>query len=229
MNIIINGGTKGIGYEIVRILATDRENNLIVTGRSGEILESLQQQFSNIFIVALDMEGFEVFESAYCEALGNLGGGADILINMAGLLLNKPFEQFDAAEARRIMEVNFTGPAMAIRAARPYMKRGSHIVNISSMGGFQGASKYPGLSFYSASKAAIASLTESLAVEFTAYEIAVNCLALGAVQTAMLAEAFPGYEAKVLPGEMAKYIIDFALKGSRFFNGKILPVALSNP
>jgi NAD(P)-dependent dehydrogenase (short-subunit alcohol dehydrogenase family) len=108
-------------------------------------------------------------------------------------------------------------------------KKPTHIVNIGSMGGFQVSTKYPGLSYYSASKAAIACLTECLSVEFKNAKIAVNCLALGAVQTEMLSEAFPGYQAPVQPGEVAQFIADFALHGHKYINGKIIPVALSNP
>ena len=109
------------------------------------------------------------------------------------------------------------------------MTDGSHIVNITSMGGFQGSSKYKGLAYYSASKAALACLTECLATEFSEAGIKVNCLALGAVQTEMFEEAFPGYKAPVDAREMGEFIADFALKGHKFFNGKILPVAVGNP
>jgi NAD(P)-dependent dehydrogenase (short-subunit alcohol dehydrogenase family) len=109
------------------------------------------------------------------------------------------------------------------------MRKGSHIVNIASMGGFQGSSKYKGLSYYSASKAALACLTECLATEFQESKIKVNCLALGAVQTEMFEAAFPGNKAPVKAHEMAEFIADFALKGHKFFNGKILPVATNNP
>ena len=127
------------------------------------------------------------------------------------------------------METNFFGPASLIRSLKPMMPEGSHIVNISSMGGFQGSVKFRGLSYYSASKAAISCLTECLANEFSESEISVNCLALGSVQTEMLSEAFPGYKAPVEANEMAEFISDFALTGNKFFNGKILPVAVGNP
>jgi len=153
----------------------------------------------------------------------------DILINIAGRLAVKDFELFFFYLARNIMQVNFFGPASVIRYIKPLMPKGSHIVNISSMGGFQGSSKYRGLSYYSASKAAIACLSECLAGEFAESGISVNCLALGSVQTEMLAEAFPGYKAPVNAGEMAEFITDFALNGHRFFNGRILPVAVTNP
>jgi len=97
------------------------------------------------------------------------------------------------------------------------------------MGGFQGSVKFPGLSAYSASKAALHTLTECLALELAEQEIKVNCLALGSAQTEMLEQAFPGYVSPVMAFEMGKYIADFALTGHRFFNGKILPVAISTP
>jgi NAD(P)-dependent dehydrogenase (short-subunit alcohol dehydrogenase family) len=153
----------------------------------------------------------------------------DVLINIAGRLVLEDFMDFEEEEARKIMEVNFFGPASVIRHTKPLMPKGAHIVNISSMGGFQGSSKYRGLSYYSASKAAIACLSECLAGEFSESGISVNCLALGSVNTEMLAEAFPGYKAPVNAREMAEFIADFALNGNRFFNGKILPVAITNP
>jgi 3-oxoacyl-[acyl-carrier protein] reductase len=127
------------------------------------------------------------------------------------------------------METNFIGTASVIRVIKPLMHKGSHIINISSMGGFQGSQKFNGLSYYSASKAAIASLSECLALEFSEAGISVNCLALGSVQTEMLNEAFPGYKAPVSPKVMAEFICDFALNGHKFINGKVIPVAISNP
>ncbi len=112
---------------------------------------------------------------------------------------------------------------------KPYMNQGSHILNISSMGGFQGSVKFRGLSYYSASKAAIACLSECLAEEFRGSGISVNCIALGAVQTEMFAEAFPGYKAPVEAVEIAPFISYFALNGHKFMNGKIIPLAQNNP
>jgi NAD(P)-dependent dehydrogenase (short-subunit alcohol dehydrogenase family) len=108
------------------------------------------------------------------------------------------------------------------------MKKGSHILNISSMGGFQGSVKFPGLSYYSASKAALACLSECLALEFDELGIKVNCLALGSVQTEMLEEAFPGYKAPIDAKKIGEFIADFAINGNKFINGKIIPVALTN-
>jgi NAD(P)-dependent dehydrogenase (short-subunit alcohol dehydrogenase family) len=97
------------------------------------------------------------------------------------------------------------------------------------MGGYQGSVKFKGLSLYSATKAAIASLTECLATEYTNKNIFFNCLALGAVQTEMLNEVFPGYIAPLSAKEMAGFISQFAINGYKYFNGKVLPVSVSTP
>jgi NAD(P)-dependent dehydrogenase (short-subunit alcohol dehydrogenase family) len=229
MNILIIGGTSGIGRELAELLAKADVNRIIVTGRNEDALKALAAEYTNVSYIKIDLTDNECGKTLYARTTGMHIDCVDILINVAGRLAAKDFIDFDEQEARKIMEVNFFGPASVIRNIKPLMPKGSHIINISSMGGFQGSSKYRGLSYYSASKAAIACLSECLAGEFAESGISVNCLALGSVQTEMLAEAFPGYKAPVNAGEIAEFIADFALKGHRFFNGKILPVALANP
>src|SRR5664280_1862844 len=229
MNIVVNGGTRGIGKEIINFLAQDISNQIFVTGRNEKALNSLSVRYKNVKSFSLDMSLFDIQYEKFRAAVSNHFERVDILINIAGFLISKDFLQTTNDEARLIMETNFFGPASLIRILEPIMSSGSHIVNISSMGGFQGSAKYKGLSYYSASKAALTCLTECLANEFTEYRISVNCLALGAVQTEMLNEAFPGYKAPVDAKQMAEFISGFALTGHKFFNGKILPVTVSNP
>jgi NAD(P)-dependent dehydrogenase (short-subunit alcohol dehydrogenase family) len=156
-------------------------------------------------------------------------GKIDILINNAGLLLNKPFGSISASEFDGIFNVNVRAPFMLTQALLPLLKEGSHVLNIGSMGGVQGSVKFPGLSVYSASKGALSVLTECLAAELEERKIAVNCLAFGSVQTEMLAKAFPGYEALTTATAMGEFVADFAMKGHKLFNGKVLPVSLSTP
>jgi 3-oxoacyl-[acyl-carrier protein] reductase len=229
MNIIVNGGTRGIGKEVVTFLAQDIHNQIIVTGRSEKSLTDLSESFKNVRNYTLDMAVFESQGKKFINFVSSGFNKIDILINIAGAIINKDFLETSLTEGKLIMETNFFGPAALIGALKPLMATNSHIVNISSMGGFQGSVKYRGLSYYSASKSALACLTECLANEFTEYRISVNCLALGAVQTEMLNEAFPGYKAPVNSKDMAEFIAGFALKGHKFFNGKILPVAIGNP
>jgi NAD(P)-dependent dehydrogenase (short-subunit alcohol dehydrogenase family) len=229
MNIIVNGATKGIGKEIALILAKNPMNRILATGRTRGSLESMASHNTNILSLVMDLSDFDTYAGSFQDMIAMNFQTVDIVINIAGLMIPEKFMMIRDTDARKMMETNFFGPAAVIRIVTPFCHDGSHIVNISSMGGFQGSSKYTGLSYYSASKAALACLTECLATEFLESGIKINCLALGAVQTDMLSEAFPGYEAPVSAVEMAEFICDFALKGNKFFNGKILPVAVSNP
>ena len=230
MNIIITGASRGIGLETAVLLAQNKRHQLLLLSRNTQPLELLKADvlFHNIEFLPFDLlhpDNTGLFQKL--ESWDKV----DVIINNAGKLINKPFPEISSENWREVYGVNVFGPAELIRYCLPWLEKSSrgHILNISSMGGFQGASKFPGLAAYSSSKAALANLTECLAEEFMEKNIAVNCLALGAVQTEMLAEAFPGYQAPVSSEDMAAFVAYFAENGHRFFNGKILPVALSTP
>jgi NAD(P)-dependent dehydrogenase (short-subunit alcohol dehydrogenase family) len=229
MNIIVNGGTRGIGKEVVLKLAQNINNLIITTGRNNNALDEISSLYDNIQTLQMDISVFDKEGDRFKEKIISHFNKVDLLINMSGMLISREFEHISARESRLMMETNFFGPAEVIRLIKPLMSKGSHILNISSMGGFQGSVKFKGLSYYSASKAAIACLSECLANEFTDDQISVNCLALGAVQTEMLEKAFPGFKAPVSAKDMAEFICDFALTGHKFFNGKVIPVAVGNP
>lgn len=143
--------------------------------------------------------------------------------------MNKPFPEITHRDLTDCYRVNVIGVMETVQAAVPQMIDGGHIVNISSIGGFQGSAKFAGLSAYSTSKAALCSFTELFAEEFKESKIKMNCLCLGAAQTEMLEEAFPGYQAPVSAAKMAEFIANFALTGDQWMNGKIIPVSLSTP
>jgi 3-oxoacyl-[acyl-carrier protein] reductase len=229
MNILVNGGSRGIGKEVVYFLSQDINNQIIVTGRNEKDLKALSAFSSNIIAVKADLSDHYELSGTFRSKVLRHFNSVDILINMAGALVSREFMKTEDREARLMMETNFFGPASVIRIVKPLMPHGSHILNISSMGGYQGSVKFYGLSIYSSSKAAIACLSECLAEEFKDSGVSVNCLSLGAVQTEMLKEAFPGYKAPVEAREIAPFISYFALNGHKFMNGKIVPVALNNP
>jgi NAD(P)-dependent dehydrogenase (short-subunit alcohol dehydrogenase family) len=231
MNIIVNGGTRGIGKEVVLLLAKEESNQILVTGRNRDALKQLTTgaEFRNVTSKRIDLAFFDDQQKSFLEAVASVFNTVDILINMAGSLVIKDFMDFTNDKAREMMEMNFFGPASIIRTLKPLMFRGSHIVNISSMGGYQGSSKYRGLSYYSASKAALSCLSECLAEEFRETGIIVNCLALGSVETEMFVAAFADKKAPVSALEMAEFIVYFAINGKKYFNGKVIPVAVSNP
>lgn len=235
MNIIVTGASRGIGFETVKSFVSQGNHKIIALSRNIERLNMLKNECelinssSEVIPVKYDLSA-EAYDDLIKLIESNFSL-VDILINNAGYLVPEKFESFKEEQAKRIFEINFFAPARLIKALLPLLRKSknAHILNISSMGGFQGSTKFEGLSYYSASKAAIASLTECLALEFKKDNIAVNCFALGAVQTEMLAQAFPGYKAPLQANEMAENIANFALNGHKFFNGKILPVSLSTP
>lgn len=225
--IVVVGASRGIGAALVELLSADASNEILALSRNTEELERRFNRLENVNVARFDLEQ-EVFETA--SSLFAEFGEIDILINNAGLLINKPFEALAHDDIARSYQVNVIGVMETVQAAIPHLSfKGSHIVNISSMGGFQGTLKFAGLAAYSTSKAALCSFTELFAEEYKESRIKMNCLCLGAAQTEMLEAAFPGYQAPVSAEEMAEFIAEFALNGQRWMNGKIIPVSLSTP
>jgi NAD(P)-dependent dehydrogenase (short-subunit alcohol dehydrogenase family) len=234
MNIVITGASSGVGFEAVLDFILSGQHKVIALARSQNNLARLLEIARGLNPdCVLYPVSFDIVHDDYGDLLKFIGhrldGRVDILINNAGLLINKPFSKLLETDFVEMLQSNFIGHVRIIQSVLPLMPAGSHILNIGSMGGFQGSAKFPGLSAYSASKAALHTLTECLAQELAEQQIKVNCLALGSAQTEMLEKAFPGYQSPVMAFEMGKYIADFALTGHKFFNGKVLPVAVTTP
>lgn len=230
MNIIVTGASSGIGFELVRLFCQDKNHKVIAIARNEDKLHQLNLlcNQSNMFPVPFDIT--ETDMSGLTADITSIFTQVDIVINNAGLLINKPFLTLRQEDWQQIFEVNVFGVARFLQLLYPFLNReGSHVVNIGSMGGFMGSSKFPGLSAYSSAKAALAVLSECLAEEWKDEGIKVNCLALGAVQTEMLATAFPDYKVPLQAEDMAKWIAHFALNGHCYFNGKVIPVSLDTP
>jgi short-subunit dehydrogenase len=237
MVVMITGASRGIGFETARYFAGMKDVEIFALSRNKSGLGRLATECaglnknSRLHPLVFDLDIFLQEPGSLVKKLPKSVRNIDILINNAGVLINKPFEDIGLEEIERIFRVNFFAPALLIRELLPLMgKNGtSHVVNISSMGGFQGSAKFPGLSYYSASKSSLACLTECLSEEFKDSGIAFNCLALGSVQTEMLEEAFPGYLAPLKPKEMAEFIGHFALTAHKHMKGRVVPVSLGNP
>jgi len=230
MNIIITGASRGIGREVARHIISAGDHRVIAIARTEDKLNSLLEELPERD--RLIPMVFDLREGDYDQLAINIRkhfSEIHALINNAGALVNKKVSQINSADIDLMMDVNLKAPFLMIQSLIPLFEPDAHIVNIGSMGGYQGSSKFPGLSLYSASKGALAILSECLAEELKDYKISVNCLALGAAQTEMLSEAFPGYKAPLTATEMASFIADFTLTGHKYFNGKILPLSLSTP
>jgi len=224
MNVVITGAGRGIGYALTKTFLGEG-HSVIAISRNIEKLKSVNNK--NLYPFSFDLR-----QPGYSDVLNLIKKTfqkVDILINNAGVMINKPFGEMTDDDFDLLFNVNVKAAFKMIRELVPFMENGGHVVNISSMGGVQGSVKFSGLSLYSAAKGALNILTETMALELSDNGISVNALALGAVQTEMLSAAFPGYEAPLNPDQIASFIMDFAVSGNKVLNGKVLPVSLSTP
>ena len=223
-NIIITGTSRGIGYELALQFATAGHQVLAISRKTPQAL----MEHPNVSCLSLDISVAEDLQQVE-KFISQTWKKVDVLLHNAGRLLHKPFGQISAEEFQNVYKVNVFAVAELTKICIPFMQKGSHVVTISSMGGIQGSMKFAGLAAYSSSKGAVITLSELLAEEYKELGIAFNVLALGAVNTEMLQEAFPGYEAPLSAKEMADYIFNFALTGNAYYNGKVLQVSSSTP
>jgi len=223
-NIIVTGTSRGIGYELALQFANAGHQVLAISRKIPQTLVAHQ----NVTCLSVDLSD----ESALQEVdsfLSSTWKKVDAVVHNAGALLLKPFAETTQADFESIYKVNVFAVANLTRICLPYLQKGSHVVTISSIGGVRGSLKFAGLAAYSSSKGAVITLTELLAEEYKEKGISFNVLALGSVQTEMLNEAFPGYQAPISAEGMATYIYDFTLNGNKYFNGKVLEVSSTNP
>ncbi|MFK8274181.1 SDR family NAD(P)-dependent oxidoreductase [Capnocytophaga cynodegmi] len=224
-NVIITGTSRGIGLELAKQFANSG-HKVLALSRNIQPLKDFNNKNIDFFPFDITLEE-DLKQVSYF--LFEKWKKVDVLINNAGKLINKPFEMLTREDFSQVYDVNVFGVARLIQTVIPFMSKGSHVVTISSMGGIQGSMKFAGLAAYSSSKGAVITLSELLAEEYKDKGIAFNTLALGAVQTEMLSEAFPEYKANTSPESMAKYIFDFALDANELFNGKVIQVSNSTP
>lgn len=224
-NVVITGTSRGIGFELAQQFANNGHQVLAIS-RNSKPLSDINHK--NITTLSVDISKTSDFNKV-TDFINTNWNHVDVLINNAGKLINKAFTELTSEDFLEVYKVNVFAVAELTKLLIPKMTKSAHVVTISSMGGIQGSMKFPGLSAYSSAKGAVITLSELLAEEYKEQQIAFNVLALGAVQTEMLEEAFPGYQAPISAKEMANYIHDFALTGNKFYNGKVLQVSSSTP
>ena len=226
--VLITGASRGIGHATARYLAGEK-HQVLATARSRELLEELKATHpKRIDYVACDLLDTASLQKII-DYIRDRNVEISALIHNAGGLVNKPLREMTDQDWNAMWNMNVMSAVRLLRALLPFFAKKAHIVTIGSMGGFQGSSKYQGLSAYSTSKGALTIWSECMAAELKDDGISVNCLCLGAVQTEMFSAAFPGMKAPVKPDEMARFVGDFALKAHSFMNGKVLPVTLGDP
>ncbi|MCP4883953.1 MAG: SDR family oxidoreductase [Flavobacteriales bacterium] len=225
--ILVTGTSRGIGLELVKQLSNNG-HQVLALSRNTTKLEKLASENRQLSALQTDI----TTEAGLDKVLGFVQehwGSVDVLIHNAGALLHKPFKETTTDDFQKIYQVNVFAVAELTRRLDSFLTNGAHVVAISSMGGIQGSMKFAGLAAYSSSKGAVITLMELLAEEYKEKGVSFNVLALGAVQTEMLKEAFPDYEAPISAAEMANYISEFALNGNKVYNGKVLQVSNSTP
>ena len=225
--IIVTGSSRGIGLALVKLLVSE-SHEVLALSRNTDSLKQLTPSNKNLHPLQADITDPKGLDTIV-NFVNEKWGAVDILVHNAGTLIHKPFKETTVADFIKVYQVNVFAVAELTRQLEQFMTPGSHVVGISSMGGIQGSMKFAGLSAYSSSKGALITLMELLAEEYKERGIAFNTLALGAVQTEMLKEAFPDYQAPTTAAEMAEYIADFSLNGNKLFNGKVLQVSNSTP
>lgn len=230
--IVVTGASRGVGEAVVKELVIEHGRNVLAIARDARALQALAEACASgpgtVETLVMDLGAAEAPQ----QVAARVGGRRlAALVNNAGLLITRPFGQWTLADAQQLYQMNATVPLLLTQALAAELDGDppGHVVNIGSMGGFQGSVKFPGLALYSSSKGAVAVLTECLAEEFKTRGIRCNCLCLGAVDTAMLRAAFPGYQAPTSAAEMGRFVARFALEGHKSFNGKVLPVSASTP
>ena len=223
-NIIVTGTSRGIGYELALQFANAGHQVLAISRKIPQAL--LEHQ--NITCLSVDLANEDALQEVD-HFLSSTWKKVDAVVHNAGALLLKPFAETTQADFESIYKVNVFAVANLTRICLPYLQKGSHVVTISSIGGVRGSLKFAGLAAYSSSKGAVITLTELLAEEYKEQGISFNVLALGSVQTEMLNEAFPGYQAPISAEGMATYIYDFTLNVNKYFNGKVFEVSSTNP
>lgn len=223
---VITGASSGIGYELALQWANLGYHAICIARRGDKLAELKEKSPDRIHPVTFDLVNFNEYPSLFKE-IESITLHIDVLINNAGVLINKPFDEFSSDEFDRMVNVNYKAPYFLLQGLLPFIEKSTlkSIINIGSIGGVDNTDKFPGLSIYSSSKGAISTLTECLAKELSVKNISINCLALGAVRTEMLSKAFPGYIPNLTPDKMAKFIVKFILQNDQIINGKVLQVA----
>ena len=217
---IVTGASSGIGQRTAELLAA-RGARVAIMARSAEKLRRVAGD--HMLAVAGDVSRPEDVERLFAETEGRFGK-CDVLVNNAGMIDPAPLVDTAHEQWQRMFAVNVDSIFLTCRRALPSMlERGlGAIVNVSSISGVPGPEKFPGWVSYCASKGAIISLTEALAVEVKSRGVRVNSISPGSVDTPMWSEASGGAPAAMTPDEVAEAILFLASDRSRPMNGQNL-------
>ncbi len=222
---IVTGASRGIGRATALRLAAAGARVVAMSRGGSDLRELAESHPDQIRTFEGDVSSEQDVENLFRETEANFGP-CTMLVNNAGAIDPKPFVEVTREEWDQMFAVNVTGTFLTSRRAIPAMidaGRGS-IVNVASISGVNGPTKFPGFVSYCAAKAAVIMLTESLASELRDTPVRVNAISPGSVDTAMWAKASGGAPADMTPEEIAESIFFLLASTSRPVNGQNLHV-----
>ena len=237
MNVLVTGGSRGIGEAISREFAKKGYNVIInfknSIDRAEELKEELEAEYGvSVMLAQADITDEVSVENMIDEIITELGS-IDVLVNNAGIVIDREFEDRTLQDWKETLNVNLIAPFLLTKLVGSEMVKQEHgsIVNISSTNGIN--TYYPTSVDYDASKAGLISLTYDSAVQFAPY-VWVNCVAPGWVNTEMNDEPpedFVKSETERIlvkrfaePEEIAKAVYFLASEDASFINGTVLKV-----
>jgi NAD(P)-dependent dehydrogenase (short-subunit alcohol dehydrogenase family) len=222
---IVTGASSGLGRSTAELLA-EQGAYVTIFSRSSETLAGIARRHDRrMLAVTGDVADPDAIERLFHETESRFGD-CDLLVNNAGMIDPAPLADTSPERWDRMFDVNVRGAFLAIRRALPSMiaRRSGAIVNIASISGVVGPPKFPGFVSYCASKGAVISMTEALAVEVKDFGIRVNCVSPGSIDTPMWAEASGGAAADMSSREVAETILFLLSDRSKPMNGQNLNV-----
>lgn len=227
MVAIITGVSRGIGRATLEEFLKMGHECFGLTRNSKNISEDLRRN-SQLHLIEVDWSSMDDVLDSVLSSLGNKV--VNVLVNNAATIEVRSLSSTTAESFSTQFRVNALLPFLLTQGLynQGAFASNAHIVNISSMAGYQDSAKFKGLGAYSVSKAALVCLTQSIAAEW-GQDLSINCLCLGAVNTDMLKTAFPDYDAPINDVQMASFIYHFATSAGETMNGQVIPVKKDDP
>ena len=231
-NIIVTGATGGIGNSIIKKLYQNGAN-ILATGTRREKLDELKDKFENIKTLKFDISQNDKIEEFLENAIKELGGNLDCLVNNAGITQDNLAIRMSIEEWKKVININLTSIFLMSKTAIKKMlkNKSGKIVNITSVVGHTGNL---GQANYSASKAGIIAMAKSLALEYAKKNININCISPGYIKTAMTNKLDDKFKEMIIskipsarlgePEDIANAVLFLCSNQSDYINGETLHV-----
>ena len=182
-NIIVTGASGGIGNSIIQKFS-ETGANILASGTRIEKLDKLKSKYKKIKILKFDISQSDKIEKFIDDSSNELGGNIDCLVNNAGITADNLAIRMSLDEWKKVLDINLTSTFLLSKFAIKKMLKNKtgKIINITSVVGHTGNL---GQTNYTASKAGIIAMSKSLAIEYAKKNININCISPGFIKTAM--------------------------------------------